>query len=94
MIQQATISSPFAPVYQSDLARTIGVLQQLQILYATQSNDTSLTDVIQVIHDMQREFGENSLLENVIQALVGRQLGQQLANRRQQRHIEAVEVLQ
>src|SRR6266566_5241593 len=42
----ATTSSQLAPVYQSDLARTIGVLQQLQALCATQSDDTSLADVI------------------------------------------------
>ncbi len=89
----ATTSSQSTPVYQSDLARTIGVLQQLQVLCATQSDDTSLSDVIGVVRDMQREFGENSQLEHVIQALVGQHLGQQLATRHQQHHIKAREVL-
>ena len=72
MIQQAAISSPFAlaPVYQSDLARTIGVLQHLQVL-CTAQGDTSLADVIRVVRDMQRAFGEDTQLESVIQALVG-----------------------
>lgn len=85
-------SSQLAPVYQSDLARTIGVLQQLQVLCA--GNDTSLADVIGVVRDMQHEYGEFSQLENVIQALVGQHLSQQFIARRRQRHLEAVEVLQ
>ena len=87
-------SSQLAPVYQSDLARTIGVLQQLQVLCAAQDNDTSLADVIEVMRDMQHKFGEDSQLENVIQTLVGQHLSQQFSARRQQRHNEAAEVLQ
>jgi hypothetical protein len=90
-----TRSFAFAPTYQCDLARTIGVLQQLQTLCAAQS-DASLADVIRVVSDMQRDFGEDSQLENVIQALVGQHLGQQLVTRRQvhQLHqVEAMEVL-
>jgi hypothetical protein len=87
-------SSQSAPVYQSDLARTIGVLQQLQVLCAAQGNDTSLADVIGVVRDMQHEYGEFSQLENVIQALVGQHLSQQFIARRPQRHLEAMEVLQ
>lgn len=95
-LTQPTTNSPFAPVYQSDLARTIGVLQQLQVLCVTQG-DVSLADVIQVLHDMQQEFGEDSRLEEVIQSLIGQHLRQQLTARRltRQRHsIQAMEVYQ
>ncbi len=77
---QTATSSSLPPVYQNDLTRTIGVLQQLQVLYAMQG-DVSLADIIQVVHDMQHEFGEQSQLEHVIQSLVGRHLCQQLAAR-------------
>lgn len=86
-----TTSSQFAPVYRTNLARTIGVLQQLQVLCA--DDNTSLADVIRAVRAMQHEFGENAQLENVIQALVGQHISQQLTARRRQRHNEAVEVL-
>ena len=87
-------TSPFAPVYQSDLTRTIGVLQQLQVLCAGQY-DASLADVIQAVRDVQRDFGEDAQLESVIQSLVGRHLAPQLAARRlaRQHHVETMEVL-
>ena len=94
-LSQAAISSLFAPVYQSDLARTIGVLQQLQVLCAAQG-DVSLADVIGAVRDMQHAYGEDSQLEDVIQSLVGQHLSQQFVTRRltrQQHHIEAIEVL-
>lgn len=86
MTQYATALTPaqgstFPPVYSSDLERTIGILQQLQVLCVAQG-DVSLSDVMQVLHGMQREFGRGSSLEDVIQALVGRHLRQQLASRR------------
>lgn len=90
-LTQPASSSSFAPVYQSDLTRTIGVLQQLQILVAA-PGEASLADVIQIVRDMQHQYGEDSQLERVIQALVGRHLGQQIAARRQMYHIEAMEV--
>ena len=87
-------SIQLAPVYQSDLARTIGVLQQLQVLCSAQASDPSLADVVRAIGDMQREFGEHAQLEGVIQSLVGQHLSQQfVARRRQQHHLEVVEVL-
>lgn len=100
MTQQLTsyppvTSSPFAPVYRSDLTRTIGILQQLQVLCVAQG-DASLADVIQVVRDIQRDFGEDSRLESVIQALVGQHLALQIATRRlarQLHHVEAREVL-
>jgi hypothetical protein len=84
-------SSSFAPVYQSDLTKTIGVLQQLQTLVAA-PGEASLADVIQIVRDMQYQYGADSQLEHVIQLLVGKHLGQQIAARRQH-HIERVEVL-
>jgi hypothetical protein len=90
-LTQPGISSSFAPVYSSDLTRTIGVLQELQRLVAA-PGEASLADVVQVVRDMQYQYGEDSQLEHVIQLLVGRHLGQQIAARRQH-HIELVEVL-
>ncbi len=94
LISSATTSSQFAPVYHSNLTRAIGVLQQLQILCATQGNDASLADVIGVVHDIQREFGEDSQLENVIQTLVGQHLRQQLITRRPAHHLHHVEAME
>src|SRR6266851_5029096 len=71
-LAQPTIS-PFAPVYRSELTRTIGVLQQLQTLVA-EPGAASLADVVQVVRDMQYDFGEDAQLESVIQALVGQHL--------------------
>src|SRR6266567_6728935 len=68
--QQAVTSHQLPPVYLTDLTRTIGVLQQLQVLCASTQVDVSLDDVIQVIRQMQCEFGERSQLEQVIQSLV------------------------
>jgi len=90
-LTQPGISRPFAPVYSSDLTRTIGVLQELQRLVVAPGT-ASLADVIQIVRDMQHQYGEDSRLEHVIQILVGRHLGQQIAARRQH-HIEVVEVL-
>ena len=90
-LTQPATSGSFAPVYQSDLTRTIGVLQQLQMLVAT-PGEASLADVIQVVREMQHQYGEDSQLERVIQALVGRHLGQQIAARRQICHLAAMEV--
>ena len=90
-LTQPTISGSFVPVYQSDLTRTIGVLQQLQRLVTT-PGEASLADVIQVVREMQHQYGEDSQLEQVIQALVGQHLGQQIAARRQMCHLAAMEV--
>jgi hypothetical protein len=92
--QRNATSSPFAlaPVYQSDLARTIGVLQHLQVLCAAQG-DTSLADVSQVVRDMQHAFGEDSQLESVIQALVGQhQLASHMTRRLSQQARQEVAV--
>jgi hypothetical protein len=94
-LSQPAVSNPFAPVYESDLTKTIGVLQQLQVLCAAQ-RDTSLADVIRIVGDMQRDFGADCQLESVIQALVGQHLSQQFSTRRlahQLHQAEAMEVL-
>ena len=94
MLQQTATSHLLPPVYQDDLTRTIGVLQQLQVLCSALQGDVSLDDVVQVVRRMQYEFGEQSQLEQVIQNLVGRNLKRQvLARRLAQQHTEAREVL-
>ena len=85
--------SPFAPVYRSELTRTIGVLQQLQTLVAAPGT-ASLADVVQVVRDLQYDFGEDAQLESVIQALVGQQLAPQLAARRLARQLHQVEAME
>lgn len=98
--QYATTLAPtqggtLSPVYSSDLERTIGVLQQLQKLVAVPGT-ASLADVVQIMHNIQRDFGEDSQLEHVIQALVGQHLAPQLTARRlarQQHRVEPMEVL-
>lgn len=84
------------PVYQCDVERTIGILQQLQRLCLSQA-DVSLSDVIEVLQCMEREFGTSSSLEQVIQALTGKRLREQQARRRATRstgdYIQAEEVL-
>lgn len=66
------------PIYWDDSSRSVGVLQQLQILLR---NDATLADIAQVIQNFQREFGAQESLENVIQSLVGRSLKKQIQNR-------------
>ena len=84
------------PVYRCDTERTIGILQQLQRLCLSQG-DVSLSDVIEVLQDMQREFGTSSSLEQVIQSLIGQRLREQQARRRSTRstgeYVQAEEVL-
>jgi hypothetical protein len=78
---QTVTTSIVPPAYQNDLTRTIGVLQHLQVLCATRQGDVSLADLIQVVRDIQHEFGDQSQLEHVIQSLVGQHLSQQVAAR-------------
>jgi hypothetical protein len=95
ILQQAATSHQLPPVYLDDLTKTIGVLQQLQVLCSARQGDVSLANVIHVVHQMQYEFGEQSHLEQVIQNLVGRNLKRQMLARRlaHQQHTEAREVL-
>ncbi len=93
ILQQTATSHQLLPVYQDDLTRTIGVLQQLQVLCSALQGDVSLDDVLQVVRQMQYEFGEQSQLEHVIQSLVERNLKRQvLARRMAQQHTEARKV--
>lgn len=82
MMQQPS-PAPFTtipPAYTDDLKRTIGALQQLQVLMASWQNPT-LADVARLVLSMQQDFGSSEPLENVIQALVGQQLTSQMARR-------------
>jgi hypothetical protein len=94
IVQQTATSHHLPPVYLDDLTRTIGILQQLQILCTSVQGDVSLDDVIQVVRQLQNEFGERSQLEQVIQRLVGKHLNRQLLARRlaHQRQAEAMDV--
>jgi len=68
------------PTYADDLSRTIGALQQLQVLMSFSQNPT-LADVAHLVLSMQQDFGSSEPLENVIQALVGQHLTSQEARR-------------
>lgn len=67
------------PMYAEQLTRTIGVLQQLQVLIANDA--ATLDDVSHLVQAIQREFGAHTSLEQVIQSLVGRHLAQQVERR-------------
>jgi hypothetical protein len=69
-----------APTYAEDLSRTIGALQQLQVLMAPWQNPT-LADVAHLVLSMQQDFGSSESLEQVIQALVGQHLASQMTRR-------------
>lgn len=68
------------PTYADDLSRTIGALQQLQVLMASWQTPT-LADVAHLIVSMQQDFGSTAPLEQVIQTLVGQHLASQMAHR-------------
>ncbi len=67
-----------APVYTDEVSRIVGVMQHLQCLLA---ENATLTDVSNLVGNMQQEFGSQERLETVIQALVGRHLAAQVACR-------------
>ncbi len=64
------------------LAHTIGVLQQLQRLLPV---DARLLDVDELLACVEAEHGDDALLENVIQALVGEHLSMQIEQREARR---------
>jgi CBS-domain-containing membrane protein len=72
-----------APSYTTDLARTIGVLQQLQVLLTPRDDPyrnvraVTLQDVQQVLTVMQHTFDPTTQLEDVIQVLVGQHVYEQ-----------------
>ena len=79
------------PAYADDLSRTIGALQQLQVLLAS-CQDPTLADVTHLVLSMQQDFGSSEPLENVIQILVGQHLTSQVASRMSRQTREEVVV--
>jgi hypothetical protein len=79
------------PVYTAESRQTLGLLQQLQttlspsaVEAATLADIASTTEEISVaLGALQIEFGQDALLEDVIQCLVVRQLAEQYARRKQ-----------
>jgi hypothetical protein len=95
VVMQPTLQSRsigIAPEYLTDLDRTLGVLQQIQVLLAGSGDvsladaclvrSVSLADVARLVLSMQQEFGPDASLESVIQALVVQHLERQFARRR------------
>lgn len=72
------------PSYKGDVLRTIGVLQQLQVVIGHEATerDPSLADLACLIRSAQREFGRSASLEGTIQALVVLDMERQLASRK------------
>ncbi len=72
--------------YKRDVLRTIGVLQQLQVLIGHEGaeRDPSLADLVGLIRGAQREYGRRASLEGTIQALVALDMKWQLASRERQ----------
>jgi hypothetical protein len=72
--------------YKGDVLRTIGALQQLQVLIGREAaeRDPSLADLVGLIRGAQREFGRRASLEGTIQALVALDMKWQLASRKRQ----------
>jgi len=70
--------------YKGDVLRTIGVLQQLQLLIGREDaeRDPSLDDLVGLIRRAQREFGRRASLEGTIQALVVLDMERQLVRRK------------
>ncbi len=58
----------------------IAVLRELQALLGTQA---TLDDILSIVHDVENEFGSQTHLETAIQSLVGQNLEQQIALRKQ-----------
>jgi hypothetical protein len=72
--------------YKGDVLRTIGVLQQLQLLIGREAaeRDPSLADLVGLMRRAQGEFGRRASLEGTIQALVALDMERQLARRKRQ----------
>lgn len=75
------------PMYQTDTQRAIGVLQHWQALLAppgsTLAATITLADVQRIMLALHQAFGPGATLETIIQHLVGHDLREQLAQRRQ-----------
>jgi len=70
--------------YKGDVLRTIGVLQQLQVMIGREAaeRNPSLADLVGLIRSAQREFGRSASLEGTIQALVVLDMERQLVSRK------------
>ncbi len=70
--------------YKGDVLRSLGVLQQLQVLIGREAaeRNPSLADLAGLIRAAQREFGRSASLEGTIQALVVLDMERQLASRK------------
>ncbi len=83
--------------YTMEERRTLAVLQQLQAMIGAEAatRDPGLADLKRLLGSMQRDFGRNASLEDVIQLLVARDLERQLAARKRRTWelVPAVEVL-
>lgn len=66
------------PSILDQLTHTISVLQQLQRLLPISA---TLEDVADILACIEAEYGSETLLENVIQSLVGEHIAMQLALR-------------
>ena len=73
--------------YDGDVRRTVGALQQLQVLIGRENaeRNPNLADLLRLIRTVQRTFGRRASLESVIQALVAQDIERQLAVRKRPR---------
>lgn len=71
---------------QIDIWRTIGILQQWQVLLAPLSNRSATTITLSEVGAatlaLQQAFGATATLETIIQSLVAQDLREQLARRK------------
>jgi len=83
--EQACVPRKKRLSYTWDVRRTLGALQQLQVMIGRESaeRDPSLADLVQLLRSMQRELGHSASLEGVIQTLVAQDIERQLACRKQ-----------
>lgn len=69
--------------YTDATSRRAGVLQNIQVLMASQGQSATLATVAEMIQDLQASYGAQAPLEEVIQSLVGLHLQQAYLARRQ-----------
>jgi hypothetical protein len=76
---------PYFATYQTEMRRTIGVLQQWQVLLSPRgatATEVTLADVQAVTASLQEVFGTFTPLETIIQHLVSQDLREQIAQHR------------
>ncbi len=69
-----------APCYLDDTTLVLQVLQRIQTSYSNPAS-VSLADIQALIQDLQQTYGDQAVLETIIQHIVGEQLRQQLRRR-------------